>query len=232
MVLTVADADIASIAADLGKKIDAATSAIRSDVKAKILNRPTTVKRGNDISIEFQSASGLSPVLNLYDSANVLQVANATMTEIGSTGVYKYSVPVNAVWPLGDYTAVVTESTKGSLESMVLTVADADIPSLATDIAALPAQVSASVVAAAAKVDSAAAKVESASATATTAAATVQSAAVVATTAAGEVQKASDTAHIAAGEVQKAGAGVQAIGQKLESRLQKVEDAAAGAQDR
>jgi len=44
------------------------------------------------------------------------------------------------------------------------------------------------------------------------------------------VQKASDTAHIAAGEVQKAGAGVQAIGQKLESRFQKVEDAAAGAQ--
>jgi len=33
----------------------------------------------------------------------VLQVANATMTEIGSTGVYKYTVPVNAVW-LGDYT--------------------------------------------------------------------------------------------------------------------------------
>src|SRR5207249_5869207 len=157
-------------------------------------------------------------------------VTNAPMTEIGTTGVYQYKLPVNTAWTLGDDTAVVTEPTKGSLESMVLTVADADIPSLAADIAALPAQVTASVDAAAAKVDSAAAKVESASATATTAAATVEKAAGVATTAAGEVQKASDTANVAAGEVKKAGEGVQAIGQKLESRFQKVEDAAAGAQ--
>jgi len=214
---------------------------VKAGMKAKILNRPTTVKRGNNISLEFQSASGLSPVLNLYDSANALQVANATMTEIGSTGVYKYTVPVNAVWPLGDYTAVVTESTKGSLESMVLTVADADIPSLATDIAALPAKVSASVEAAAAKVDTAAEAVKSASLTATTAAGVVKDAAAVATTAAGEVQKASETAkvasgevHAAAGEVKKAGedaaAGVKKVGDQLEGRFKKVEDAAAGAQ--
>src|SRR5256712_5922301 len=113
---------------------------------------------------------------------------------------------------------------------MVLTVADADIPSLAADIAALPGEVTAGVDAAAAKVDAAAAKVESASVTATTAAATVEKAAGIATTAAGEVQKASDAAKSAAADVATAGQQVQAIGQKLETRFQKVEDAASGAQ--
>src|SRR5437667_12575884 len=98
------------------------------------------------------------------------------MTEIGTTGVYQYKLPVNTAWTLGDYTAVVTESTKGSLESMVLTVADADIPSLAKDIAALPAKASASVEAAAVKVDNAAEAVKSASVTATTAAGVVEQA--------------------------------------------------------
>src|SRR5207302_11335826 len=128
----------------------------RAGMQATSVHRPATVKRGNDISIEFQSVSGLSPVLNLYDSANAQVVIIAPMTEIGTTGVYQYKLPVNIAWTPGDYTAVVTEPTKGSLESMVLTVADADIPSLAADIAALPAQVTASVAAAAAKVAAAA----------------------------------------------------------------------------
>src|SRR5206468_12185227 len=81
----------------LPQRLTALETEVKAGMKAKILNRPTTVKRGNNISIEFQSASGLSPVLNLYDSANALQVANATMTEIGSTGVYKYTVPVNEI---------------------------------------------------------------------------------------------------------------------------------------
>src|SRR5206468_8313868 len=93
--------DTTAILGDTSNRIPQRLTTLESEVeagiKAKILNRPTTVKRGNDISIEFQSASGLSPVLNLYDSANALQVANATMTEIGSTGVYKYTVPVNEI---------------------------------------------------------------------------------------------------------------------------------------
>src|SRR2546425_5740156 len=34
--------------------------------------------------------------------------------------IYQYKLPVNTAWTPGDYTAVVTEPTKGSLESMVL----------------------------------------------------------------------------------------------------------------
>jgi hypothetical protein len=227
-------ANVIAILEDTSTKIPQRLTTLETEVKAgmkaKILNRPTTVKRGNTISVEFQSVSGLSPVLNLYDSANVPVVINAPMTEIGTTGVYQYMLPVNTAWALGDYTVMVTEPTKGSLESMVMTVADADIPSIAADIANLPAQVSASVDAAAAKVDAAAAKVESASATATTAAATVEQAAGVATAAAAEVEKASATAKEAAAEVAKAGEEVRAIGGRLEGRFQQVVDAASGAQ--
>jgi len=150
--------------------------------------------------------------------------------EIDASGIYKYTLLVNSAWPLGDYTVMVTESTRGSLGSLVLTVADTDIPSIGADIAALPAQVSASVEAAAAKVDVAAAKVDSAAATATTAAGKVDAAAATATTAAATVEKAAATAEVAAGEVTKAGEEVRVIGQSLEKRFKDIEAAASGAQ--
>ena len=107
---------------------------LKAGLKAKILNRPTTVKRGNTITIQFQSESGLSPVLNLYDPSNFQRVINAAMTEIGTTGIYKYNLTVDSTWPLGDYTVMVTESVNGSLVSMVLTVALTDIPTIGTDV--------------------------------------------------------------------------------------------------
>ena len=129
----------------LGEKFDAIPeqlAAIEADVGAKILTRPTTVKRGESISIQFQSDSGLSPTLTLYDPENVQVATDLPMTEIGDTGIYKADVPLDSEWVDGDYTALVSESQKGSLESMVLTVGDTDIQSLSGDIAGVQGQVS------------------------------------------------------------------------------------------
>ncbi len=117
-------------------------ASIEAEVAAKILTRPTTVKKGESISIQFQSETGLSPTLTLYDPENVQVETDLPMTEIGDTGIYKTDVPVNSEWLNGDYTAMVSESVKGSLESMVLTIGDTDIQSLSGDIAGVQGQVS------------------------------------------------------------------------------------------
>ncbi len=117
-------------------------STIETKVGAKILTRPTTVKKGDNVSIQFQTDTGLSPTVTVYDPDNVQVATDLPMTEIGDTGIYKTDVPVDSEWLNGDYTAVVSESVNGSLESMVLTVGDTDIQSLSGDIAGVQGQVS------------------------------------------------------------------------------------------
>jgi hypothetical protein len=130
------ESTVVSILEDTSTTIPQTLKSVETEVQdsaksAKILNRPTTTKRGEPTSIQFQTDSGLSPVLNLYDPDNELQVTNATMTEIGTTGVYEYELSIDDDLPLGDYTIIVTERTKGSLDSMNLTVSDSDLSDLA-----------------------------------------------------------------------------------------------------
>jgi hypothetical protein len=125
------------------EKLETVEQEVQDSAKAaKILNRPTTVKRGESVSIEFQTDSGLSPVLDFYDPNNTQQVNNAAMTEIGTTGVYRYDLPVGATLPLGDYTVIVTEPTKGSLDSFGLSVADSDLASIGSDFSSVGTEVS------------------------------------------------------------------------------------------
>jgi hypothetical protein len=99
---------------------------------AKILNRPTTIKRGESVSIQFQTESGLSPTLNFYDPDSNQLVTDGVMTEIGTTGIYKYELEIDDSLALGDYTILVTESEGGDLDSMGLTVADSSLSDLAS----------------------------------------------------------------------------------------------------
>jgi hypothetical protein len=127
---------VTSILEDTATTIPQTLQSVEAEVldsakSAKILNRPTTTKRGDTTSIQYQTDSGLSPVLNLYDPDNDQQVFDAPMTEIGTTGVYEYELSIGESLPLGDYTIIVTEQTKGSLDSMSLEVSDSDLSDLA-----------------------------------------------------------------------------------------------------
>ena len=136
---------ISNLTDEIGNIPDQLTSIeseIKAGVRAKILTRPTTVKRGESISIQFQSESGLSPELTLYDPENNQLLNNLPMSEISDTGIYKVDVPLQSEWVNGDYTVLVSESVRGSLESMSLTVGDTTIQSLSGDIAGVQGQVS------------------------------------------------------------------------------------------
>ena len=52
----------------------------------------------------------------------MVRVSAAAMTEISTTGIYEYKLTLNTAWGLGDFTVLVTESTKGSTDSLILHV--------------------------------------------------------------------------------------------------------------
>ncbi len=137
---------VTAILEDTSSTIPQALSSLQSEVKAglraKILNRPTTVKAGSTTPIQFQSESGLSPVVTVYDSEGLRRVIELPMTEIDDTGVYTLDLTIEEDWPLGDYTVMVTEPVNGSLESISLEVSETDIPTIGADIAELQGAVS------------------------------------------------------------------------------------------
>jgi hypothetical protein len=114
---------VGEILTDTGTTIPATiTSELKKGPRSKILNRPTTVNVGDTVTIRYQTDSGTSPKVTVYDADNNARVSNATMTEIASTGVYEYDVTFASSWGTGDYTIVCSESTTNSLDSMIIKV--------------------------------------------------------------------------------------------------------------
>ena len=139
--------EVTAILEDTSSAIPEALSSLESQVakggvQAKILSRPGTVKAGSTTPIQFQSLSGLSPVVTVYDSEGLRRVIELPMTEIDNTGVYTLDLKLEEDWPLGGYTVMVTEPVNGSLESISLEVAETDIPTIGADIAELQGAVS------------------------------------------------------------------------------------------
>lgn len=133
---TIVDAILVDTGTDLPTAITTAKTDIIAELdkgpKAKILNRPTTVKSGETITIRYKTDSGLSPVIDVYDADNTKRVNAASMTEIGSTGIYEYDLTLSSSWGTGDFTVICSESTKSSIDSILLTVASAAITDLSS----------------------------------------------------------------------------------------------------
>ncbi|MFH1245738.1 MAG: hypothetical protein V1662_04560, partial [Candidatus Omnitrophota bacterium] len=114
---------VTRILADTGTNIPAAiVSELKKGPRSKILNRPATINSGDKITIRYQTDSGKSPAITVYDPDNTARVSSAAMTEIGATGVYEYDVTFASGWGLGDYTIICAESTTNSADSMIISV--------------------------------------------------------------------------------------------------------------
>lgn len=114
---------VSSILTDTGTNIPATiASELKKGPRSKILNRPTTINSGDKVTIRYQTDTGKSPTITVYDADNTARVSSATMTEIGSTGVYEYDVTFTSSWGTGDYTIICSESTTNSADSMIINV--------------------------------------------------------------------------------------------------------------
>ena len=96
-----------------------------------ILNREQFVKSGTRATIRYRTATGLSPKIDVYDASSNKKISGATMTEIATTGIYEYPVTFETAWGTGDHTIIVSESTKSSTDSMIMTVSTTDLEAIA-----------------------------------------------------------------------------------------------------
>ncbi|MFH1901555.1 MAG: Ser-Thr-rich GPI-anchored membrane family protein [Candidatus Omnitrophota bacterium] len=137
---------VSNILTSVGAATDAASAGtlfgkiegVRQEERGVILNRETEAKTGGAIKIRYQAASGLSgagaPTITVYDPLNAAKVSAAAMTEIGTTGVYEYSLTLAAGWGLGEFTVICQESTNGTMDSMTLSVREIELADVYTDL--------------------------------------------------------------------------------------------------
>jgi predicted GH43/DUF377 family glycosyl hydrolase len=102
-------------------------------VQAEILTRPTSAAFGTATDIRFRTGSGRSPTITVYDANNTTRVASAAMKEVGTTGIYEYSLTPQSAWGAGEYTIVCEEATKKAIDSMVLSVSESVATGSGTD---------------------------------------------------------------------------------------------------
>jgi len=115
----------AQITADL-------TAQLAKGVQAELLTRPGAVETGSTTKIRYRTTTGLTPVVTVYDADNTARVSAASMTEIGTTGVYQYALTLDSSWGTGEYTVIASESTKSSVDSLILDVVTAGTTTSAT----------------------------------------------------------------------------------------------------
>lgn len=126
--------------ATLPAKIDTATAAVMTAVetfaRSEILNRETIVMKNTTATIRFRTYENASPVITVYDPDNVARVVSAPMREV-QPGLYEYAVKFAANWPLGEYSIVCSEPNYGTMDAICLTLTQADIESLSSDVSAV-----------------------------------------------------------------------------------------------
>jgi hypothetical protein len=93
-------------------------------VMSEMLTRNTVIREDDGIKIRYRTASGLAPKLTVItpDGTILADYDGVTMAEINKTGIYEYEVTATAEWGVGEFTVECSEPTKGSKDSMVLTV--------------------------------------------------------------------------------------------------------------
>jgi len=110
-----------SVATTLPAKIDAE---LAKGTLSEMLTRYTILREDDSVKIRYRTTTGLAPKLTIYkpDGTILPDYNGVTMDEISNTGIYEYEVTAKESWGTGDFTAEASEGTKGSKDSMVLTI--------------------------------------------------------------------------------------------------------------
>jgi len=111
-------------------------------MKSEILNRENSVKVNDEITIRYRTHSGLAPTIDVYDTKNVMRIVRGVMTEINNNGVYQYKVKFPNSWGKGDTTIICSESTKGTMDAITITIKSSDIESIAGQVSAVLGSIS------------------------------------------------------------------------------------------
>jgi len=106
-------------------------------MKSQIINTESAIRSGSTLTVRYRTYSGLSPTIDVYNADNTLEVNKGVMTEITTTGVYEYDLKFEAAWGKGDFTIICSETTKGSLDALLITVISTDLEQVAGQVAGI-----------------------------------------------------------------------------------------------
>jgi methyl-accepting chemotaxis protein len=87
--------------------------------------------------VRYRTYTGLKPVIDVYNADNALKVNDGAMAEIGTTGIYEYELKFLTSWGKGDFTLVCSETTKGTMDALTITVLKTDIEDISGQVSAV-----------------------------------------------------------------------------------------------
>ncbi|MFH0924245.1 MAG: LamG-like jellyroll fold domain-containing protein [bacterium] len=130
--------NLTKMGTDLGTTIGDTQTTIETKLESRILNRDTSAMVGSDVVIRYRTYTGLSPVIDVYDGVNNQVVDDAVMEEMtAGSGVYESTFKLDDSWEIGDFTIVCSESTKNTIDSMILSVRSTDMEDIASKISSV-----------------------------------------------------------------------------------------------
>jgi hypothetical protein len=118
-------------------KVEEARALTETSMKSHILNTENLIKSGEALIVRFSTYSGLSPVIDVYNADNEQEISKGKMKEVKSTGIYEYEVTFEQGWGKGDFTIVCSESTKGVLDAMTITVIKTNLEQVYNQVSAV-----------------------------------------------------------------------------------------------
>jgi hypothetical protein len=121
----------------LKSRVDETKAIAEAAMKSEILNTESAVRTGDTLTIRYRTYSGLAPTIDVYNAANALEVNKGVMKEIGTTGVYEYDVTFDSSWGMGDYSILCSETTKGTLDALAISVITTDLDQVASQVASI-----------------------------------------------------------------------------------------------
>jgi len=113
------------------------TTEVTPHVKSGILNVENLVKSGETLTIKYRTYSGLSPTIDVYNADNELEISKGKMKEMGTAGIYEYDVTFLQAWGKGDFTIVCSESTKGVMDALTISVIKTNIEAVYNQVSAV-----------------------------------------------------------------------------------------------
>ncbi len=128
---------LTSTETNLTNKVEDARTLVETGMKSQILNTENVVKMGDKLTIRYRTYSGLSPVMDVYNPENQIEINKGKMQEIGTTGIYEYVVEFLQSWGRGDFSIVCSEATKGVLDAMTITVIKTNLDQVYNQVSAV-----------------------------------------------------------------------------------------------
>jgi len=115
------------------------TTEVTPHIKSSVLNTENLVKTGDTLTIRYRTISGLSPTIDVYNASNKQEINKGEMKENGASGIYEYPVTFLQAWGKGDFTIICSESTKGVMDALTITVIKTSLDQVYDQVTMVPA---------------------------------------------------------------------------------------------